>query len=300
MTFRLNFIKHWKLWFALSGAFLVIALLGIFVRGLNYGIDFTGGSQMDLRFQRPVTTAAIRRVLDAHHLNQSTVVYVGQGHQQVLITTPTISEHQRDVLLSQFHRVAPYQEISTSRVSSIIGQQTERTALLAVIIATVAIITYITIRFEFRFALAAIIALLHDVIITVGLIALIHITLTEYFIMAVLTIFGYSVNDTIIIFDRIRENLHKQRKNEPLEDVVNRSLNQVLVRSINTSSTVLIALAALLAFGGASIRDFSATMLIGVFLGTYSSIFIASPVWILWRKRDDARRRQMPRPVRAD
>ncbi|MCY0877782.1 MAG: protein translocase subunit SecF [Firmicutes bacterium] len=300
MTFRLNFIKHWKLWFTLSGAFLLIALFGIFVRGLNYGIDFTGGSQMDLKFDRPVTTVAVRRVLDAHHLNQSTVVYVGQGQRQVLITTPTISEQLRDTLLSQFHRVAPYQEISTSRVSSIIGKQTERTALLAVIIATVAIITYITIRFEFRFALAAIIALLHDVIITVGLIALIHITLTEYFIMAVLTIFGYSVNDTIIIFDRIRENLHKQRKNEPLEDVVNRSLNQVLVRSINTSSTVLIALAALLIFGGASIRDFSATMLIGVFLGTYSSIFIASPVWILWRKRDDARRRQMVRPARAD
>jgi preprotein translocase subunit SecF len=236
-------------------------------------------------------------VLDAQHLHGSTIVYLGSGQRQVLITTPAISEHERDTLLTQLHRVAPFKEISTNRVSAIVGRETERIAVVAVAIATVAIILYITLRFEFRFALAAIIALLHDVLITVGMIALIHIQLSEYFIMAVLTIFGYSVNDTIIIFDRIRENLHKRRKQEALEEVVNRSLNQVLVRSINTSSTVLIAVAALLIFGGSSIRDFSLTMLIGVFLGTYSSIFIASPVWILWRNRDDRRRAHKPRPA---
>lgn len=299
MTFRLNFLRHWKLWFALSGALMVIALGSFFVRGLNYGIDFTGGTQMDLKFHQVVSVPKIRSVLDRYHLSQSTIVYVGHSQQEVLITTPTISEHERTALLGHLNRVGAYQEVSTSRVSSIIGQQTERTALLAVLIATVAIIIYITIRFEFRFALAAIIALLHDVFITVGLIAFIHIQLSEYFIMAVLTIFGYSVNDTIIIFDRIRENLQRQRKNEPLDDVVNKSLNQVLVRSINTSSTVLIALAALLVFGGSSIKDFSLTMLLGVFLGTYSSIFIASPVWILWRRHDDAKRKKgnVPSPA---
>jgi preprotein translocase subunit SecF len=134
--------------------------------------------------------------------------------------------------------------------------------------------------------LSGIIAMIHDVIITVGLIALIHIQITEYFIMAVLTIFGYSITDKIIVFDRIRENLPKKKKQDALEDLVNKSLNQVLVRSINTSTTVTIALLALLIFAGASIRDFALTMLFGVIFGTYSSIFIASPIWLLWRKRD--------------
>jgi preprotein translocase subunit SecF len=284
MQFHFDFVRRWKIWFAFSGTLIVIALLALLFRGLNYGIDFTGGTQMDLKFNRPVAEAVLRGTLDRFHLPDSTIVYVGHGNREVLITTPTISEGERNALLAAFGRIAPFQALSTSRVSSVIGQETERTALLAVLLATVGIILYIAARFEFRFAISAIIALIHDVFITVGMIALIHITLSQYFVMAVLTIFGYSVNDTIIIFDRIRENLNKQKRGEPLDEVVNRSLNQVLVRSINTSSTVLIALAALLVFGGASIRDFSLTMLIGVFLGTYSSIFIASPVWLLWRQ----------------
>lgn len=300
MKIQLDFIKHYKLWFVLSGILVVVALFGIFVRGLNYGIDFTGGTQMQLKFSHPITTAAVSRVLDAQRLNQSQVVFVGKGSRQVQITTPTISEGQRNTVLAKMKSVGKYQEISTNRVSSVIGQQTERTALIAVLIATAAIILYIAVRFEIRFALAGIIALLLDVVMTVGVIALIHVVLTTYFIMAVLTIFGYSMNDRIIVFDRIRENLHKQRKGEPLQEVVNRSLNQVVMRSINTSSTVMLALAALLVFGGSTIKDFALTMLVGVFLGTFTSLFIASPVWMLWRLRDDERRRTSPRPARAD
>ena len=285
MNFHFDFVRRWKIWFAFSGTLVVIAILAITLRGLNYGIDFTGGTQMDLRFSHAVTDVAIKQSLATQGLGSSSVLFVGSGHKEALITTPTISETERTKVLGSLQRdVAPFQEISTSRVSSVIGQQTERTALLAVLLATVGIILYIAIRFEFRFAISAIIALVHDVLITVGLIALIHISLSQYFVMAVLTIFGYSVNDTIIIFDRIRENLQRQKRSEPLEDLVNRSLNQVLVRSINTSSTVLLALAAILIFGGSTIKDFASTMLIGVFLGTYSSIFIASPVWLLWRQ----------------
>ncbi|MDA8205424.1 MAG: protein translocase subunit SecF [Thermaerobacter sp.] len=299
MKIQLDFVKHYKLWFLLSGMLVLVALLGIFMRGLNYGIDFTGGTQMVVKYPRPVTSAAVSRVLKKENLSQSQVLFMGSSHQEVQITTPTISEHERNLVLAKLKTVGNYQEISTNRVSGIVGAQTGRTALLAVLIATAAIIIYIAIRFEMRFALAGIIALLLDVVITVGVVALIHVTLTVYFIMAVLTIFGYSMNDRIIVFDRIRENLHKQRKNEPLEDVVNRSLNQVVMRSINTSSTVMLALAALLILGGASLRDFSVTMLLGVFFGTFTSLFVASPVWMLWRKRDDVRRGG-GRPARAD
>ncbi|MCY0886761.1 MAG: protein translocase subunit SecF [Firmicutes bacterium] len=286
MTRSIDFVHRWRIWFAISGTLIVVAVLSLALRGLNYGIDFTGGTQFDLTFHQAVSTAAIRRVLDRQGVHGSTIVYVGHGRRQVLITTPNIPESTRNALLGQLSRqVGPYHEVSTDRVSATIGRQTERTALLAVLVATVAIVGYITLRFEFRFAVAAIVALIHDVVISVGLIALIHIQLTVYFVMAVLTIFGYSVNDTIIIFDRIRENLGRRKKGEPLDELVNRSLNQVLVRSINTSSTVLIALLALFLFGGSSIKDFTLTMLLGVFFGTYSSIFIASPLWLLWRGR---------------
>ncbi|POB10707.1 MAG: protein translocase subunit SecF [Sulfobacillus thermosulfidooxidans] len=295
MRYHFEFVRHWKTWFVLSGLLVILALGAFFIRGLNYGIDFTGGTQMNLQFLRPVTVTQIDHVLDADHLNGSTVVFLGKGHDNVLITTPTISEHERDALLSQLsRRVGAFKEISTSRVSSIIGKQTEQRALIAVVLAVIAIILYITIRFEWRFALSGILAMLHDVIITVGLIALIHIQITEYFIMAVLTIFGYSITDKIIVFDRIRENLAVRKKNDPLDDLVNKSLNQVLVRSINTSTTVIIALLALLIFAGSSIRDFALTMLFGVIFGTYSSIFIASPIWLLWTKREKGKGKSRP------
>lgn len=293
MRFHFRFIPHWKTWLMVSGIMVVLALGAFFIRGLNYGIDFTGGSQMNLKFNHAVTTTAIKTVLVQNHVVGSTVVFIGTGRKNVLITTPTISEHQRGALLGQFgKKIGSFDEISTTRVSSIIGQQTEQRALLAVIIAIVAIILYITVRFEWKFALSGIIAMVHDVVITVGLIALIHIQLTEYFIMAVLTIFGYSITDKIIVFDRIRENLKKKKKNDPLDELVNTSLNQVLVRSINTSTTVAIALLALLIFAGSSIRDFALTMFIGVIVGTYSSIFIASPIWLRWHLADESKRKR--------
>ncbi len=292
MRYHFQFVRPWKTWFAVSSILVVLALGAFFIRGLNYGIDFTGGTQMNLQFAHRVTGTSLKTVLDKDHLSGSTVVFLGSTGKNVLITTPTISEHQRDSLLSQFTgQVGKFSEISTSRVSSIIGKQTEQRALIAVGLAVLAIILYITIRFEWRFALSGIIAMVHDVIITVGLIALIHIQITEYFIMAVLTIFGYSITDKIIVFDRIRENLAVRKKSEPLEELVNKSLNQVLVRSINTSTTVIIALLALLLFAGSSIRDFALTMLIGVVFGTYSSIFIASPIWLLWTKREQGKKK---------
>jgi preprotein translocase subunit SecF len=301
MRFHFSFVQHWKAWFVVSGLLVLIGLGAFFIRGLNYGIDFTGGTQLDLRFHHAVTATAITNTLDGLHLNGSTVVFLGKGRSNTEITTPNISQGERDqVLATLSSKVGAFTEVSTNRVSSVIGKETEQRALLAVLIAMVAIVLYMTIRFEWRFALAGIAAMAHDVIITVGLIALIHIQLSENFIMAVLTIFGYSITDKIIVFDRIRENLHTQKKNDPIEDLVNTSLNQVVVRSIYTSVTVLIALAALLIFAGSTIRDFSATMFIGVAFGTYSSLFIASPIWMLWHKRQVPQKKPRRRSVELE
>ncbi len=291
MRFNVQFIQHWKMWFVVSLLLVLVGIGGFFIRGLNYGIDFTGGTQFNLAFRHQVTTTKIQNTLGALHIVGSTVVFLGHGRQHVQISTPNISERERSSVLGALrHSVGAFKEISSSRVSSTIGKQTERRALIAVVIAMVAIVIYMTIRFELRFALAGIAAMVHDVIITVGLIALIHIQLTVYFIMAVLTIFGYSITDKIIVFDRIRENLHLRKKHEELEAMVNLSLNQVVVRSLYTSVTVLIALAALLLFAGSSIRDFSLTMFLGVMFGTYSSLFIASPLWMLWRKKEQPKK----------
>ena len=301
MRFQFSFIQHWKRWFVFSGLLILIALGGFFVRGLNYGIDFTGGTQLNLRFHHNVTTTAILHTLDTLHLSGSSVVFLGHGRTNAEITTPSISQSQRDQVLHVLTtKVGTFTEVSTNRVSSVIGQETERRALIAVLIAMVAIVLYMTIRFEWRFALAGIAAMAHDVIITVGLIALIHIQLSENFIMAVLTIFGYSITDKIIVFDRIRENLHARKKNQSLEDLVNTSLNQVVVRSIYTSVTVLIALAALLLFAGSTIRDFSLTMFFGVLFGTYSSLFIASPVWMLWRNKQVPQKKRPRRSIELE
>lgn len=292
MRFHWAFTRHTRIWFAISALLVLVAIVGLAWRGLNYGIDFTGGTQMDLKFAQNTQVAQVERVLAQNGLGDSTVVRLGQTGNEFLITTPNISETQRNTLLEKLRtQVGAFQEVSTNRVSSIIGQQTEQKALIAVLIAIAAIILYITIRFEFRFALSGILAMVHDVVITVGLIALIHIQLSQYFIMAILTIFGYSITDKIIVFDRIRENLQRRRKQEGYEEMVDLSLNQVLVRSIYTSTTVLIALATLLAFAGSNIRDFSLTMFIGVAVGTYSSICIASPIWLILRQREERRAR---------
>lgn len=296
MRFHWAFTRHTRIWFTISALLVLVAIVGLAWRGLNYGIDFTGGTQMDLKFAQNTQVAQVERVLAQNGLGDSTVVRLGQTGNEFLITTPSISQSQRDNLLQKLKTdVGRFQEVSTNRVSSIIGQQTEQKALIAVLIAIAAIILYITIRFEFRFALSGILAMVHDVLITVGLIALIHIQLSQYFIMAILTIFGYSITDKIIVFDRIRENLQRRRKQEGYEEMVDLSLNQVLVRSIYTSTTVLIALATLLAFAGSNIRDFSLTMFIGVAVGTYSSICIASPIWLILRQREE--RRARPRAV---
>lgn len=292
--FHFDFVGHFKTWFIVSAVFVAVALGGFFIRGLNYGIDFTGGTQFQLRFQHGVTVTRLQRTLQSIHITGSTVVFLGKGTKFVQIQTPTISEAQRTEVLNRIRQQeGPYVEVSTNRISSIIGRQTETRALIAVVVAMAAIVLYIAMRFEWRFSLAGIAAMVHDVIIAVGLVALIHIQLSEYFIMAVLTIFGYSITDKIIVFDRIRENLHRRRKGESIEEMVNLSLNQVLVRSLYTSITVLIALATLLLFAGSTIRDFSLTMFLGVTFGTYSSLFVASPIWMLWRKKE---RPRSPRP----
>lgn len=302
MKLALKVVGRRRLWFTLSGAMAVVALLALVGnrvttgRALNYGIDFTGGIIADLRFDQPTTAGAIRDALAERGLGEAVIRSTGEGGREFLITTRPLGEEERRGVLSHLHdRVGAFQQLSLDVVTPVVGAELRRVALLGVLLATLGMLVYISYRFEWRFGLAAIVALLHDVFLTVGFFALFRLPVDTSFIAAVLTVFGYSINDTIIVFDRIRENLARQRR-EPLEDLVDRSVNQVLTRSVNTVVTVLLAVAAVYLFGGRTTKDLSLALLVGISFGAYSSIFLASPLYVAIVERAQ-RGRRTPAPA---
>lgn len=299
---RPHFIHLRRYWYALS---LLVILPGLVAllwhkahdgRFLNWGIDFTGGSLIELRFNRAVELPEIRSVLARYGLEAAEVQQ--SGHADFLIRTRELTEEEGRIIIGDLDRqLGGATLLRNERVGAKIGSELAAKALTALFVGLILMGIYITVRFEFKQGVAAVVALFHDVLVTVGLLALFWIPVDSSFVPAILTVIGYSINDTIIIFDRIRENMRQIRKGETLEDVVNASLWQTLARSINTVLTVLFMLLALYFLGGSTLRHFILTMLIGIISGCYSSICNASPIWVdlkLWE-----RRRPQARPARA-
>jgi len=279
---RIDFIGRSKLWIALSALVILIGLAALFLRGLNLGIDFEGGTLLQLRFEKTPTTNEIRTALADYGLQKSGVQL--SGGNTALIRTRDLSDQERqNVLTGLKTKLGNYEILRVEKVGAVVSQELRNNAFLALTIASLLMLVYITLRFEFKFAVAGILALIHDVLITVGLFALFQVEIDSTFVAAILTIVGYSINDTIVVFDRIRENLKKRRK-EPLAELVNTSIRETLTRSINTSLTTLFTVLALLFFGGETTKVFALAIFIGLTSGTYSSIFIASPIWYLWRR----------------
>ncbi|MBX5475529.1 MAG: protein translocase subunit SecF [Clostridia bacterium] len=302
--FHFPFMRWRKYWIALSTVLLVVTVAALIVNTatlgmpLNFGIDFTGGTLVDVKFGKPAALADIRATYEAHGVRDIVVqAFESSGNREFKLTTPAISEDEEVKILEELgKKFGGYELVSKDKVSPVIGSELRRDAILAVGLATVAMIVYLTIRFEIRFAIAAIAAMLHDILLTVGTFAVFRLPVDTSFVVAVLTVYGYSVNDTIIIFDRIRERLHARRK-EPLEELINVSINQTLSRTINTVVTVLLALFAVLIFGGSSIHVLALALIVGIVLGTYSSIFVASPVYLYLVQRSE--RRAQARIARA-
>lgn len=293
MDMQIRIIKYSKRWITLSLILIVISIGGFFMKGLNYGIDFSGGSLFQLKFEKPVTLRELNPVLDnisrtiPEFSSNSRKVQVSEGND-VIIRTQEISESEKGEFLEELKEVGNFEITREDKVGASIGAELKRSAILALAIGAVMIVGYITMRFEFRFAVAAVIALVHDIIIAVGGIALLGYEVDTPFIAAVLTILGYSINNTIVVFDRIRETL--RRKNDlTFAELLDKSINQVIIRSINTSVTTLLAILAVLIFGGDSLRTFITTLLIGILAGTYSSIFIATPLIYLFEKNRDGK-----------
>lgn len=279
---RVAIIGKSKIWLGISAVLILVSLGAIFTKGLNLGIDFTGGNLFEFKFERPVTLAEINPVLDevAKEVSQfspnSRIAQVDENGI-LLVRTQTLSDEERGVALETIKNFGSYEILKAEKVGATVGKELVTGALWSLLLGSLLIIAYISIRFEFRFALGGIISLLHDIIIAVGIISILGFEINSSFIAAILTILGYSINDTIVVYDRIRENM-KRHKGVSLKENIDNSVNEVMVRSLNTSFTTLLAVLAVLIFGGDSLKSFMVTLLVGIGIGTYSSVFVASPV----------------------
>jgi preprotein translocase subunit SecF len=281
----MKIIEKTKIWFTMSLLIIVIGMGFLVTKGLNLGIDFKGGTALTIGMNQQFNKAAVDKIVDKVAKGEYLSKTVDNGKDiEITVKTDVLSPNQIGTMVKEITtNFKSSKLISQDTVGGSIGSELESKAITALIIATLCMLVYVGIRFEFKFGTAAIIALLHDVLITIGVYAVFRIPVNAPFIAAILTVIGYSINDTIVIFDRIRENQKIMRKS-PIEEIVNKSVTQTFARSINTVTTVLISIIAVYALVP-SIRELSGPLIIGIAVGCYSSIFIASPVWVLLKKR---------------
>ncbi|HID81739.1 MAG TPA: protein translocase subunit SecF [Chromatiales bacterium] len=277
---HINFMGKRKLALMFSIALVVISLAAIVMRGLNLGIDFTGGTLLEVGYQQPADLDNIRKTLSDAGYDNATAQYFGSSNEVLIRLAPREGEDKADIgdkIMSQLKQVSNG-EAEQRRIEFVgpqIGEELRDDGGLAMIYALAGILIYVALRFEFRFSLGAIIALVHDVVIVIGFFALTQIEFDLTVLAAVLAVIGYSLNDTIVVYDRIRENFRMMRKGSS-EEIVNTSINHTLARTLMTSFTTAIVLLALFFVGGEVIHSFSIALLVGVVIGTYSSIYVAS------------------------
>lgn len=279
---KFDFINNRRMAYIISTVIILVGLISIIFQGFNYGIDFAGGTLLQIRFDKSVSTTELRNVLSEFNLSQSTIQNLSEN--EFVIRTEKIDSEQRKEILSAFREnLAGLDVLRVESVGPVIGENLKKLALSALFFAFIGITLYITMRFEFKFSIVSILALLHDCLIVLGIFSLLQKEITISVMAAVLTIIGYSLNNTIVILDRLRENI-KFKTREPFENLINRSINQSLSRTINTALTTIIPVLALYFFGGNILSDFALALFIGMVAGTYSSIFIASPLLLEWNK----------------
>jgi preprotein translocase subunit SecF len=298
----INFIGNRRVAFIISAAFLVVTAVSLIYHplrkgmGPNLSIDFTGGTLIQLQFEKPVVDdlGDIRSIISELGFGSPEVKTIGaRTDNEIQITVKrqaegTLVGDEIKTALSQQYAENPFDLRREEKVGPKIGGELQQKAILAILLSLVAIVIYIGIRFHLPFGIAAIIALFHDVLITIGVFSLFNIEISLPIIAALLTIVGYSLNDTIVVFDRIRENLAGGLSKASFEDKINSSINQCLSRTIITSITTFVVVAVIYAFfftSGDVLEYFSLALIAGVIVGTYSSMFIASPVLVLWNKK---------------
>lgn len=289
-TTKIDFVGHQFKAFLFSGIIIVGSVLSMFVQGLNFGIDFSGGTLLQIRFSQEISLHEIRKALENIGLGDVTIQEVGSP-QEVMIRVEKVDEQQQkrqiEEIMASINTLSGDSPPDLRRVEFVgpqVGRELIERGLLAVFYSTFAILAYVWWRFELPYGVGAVLAMIHDPFVIVGFFSITQREFTLTVVAAILTVIGYSVNDTIVVFDRIREE-RKRRKNQSLSEIINIAINATLSRTIITSWTVVLVLLAMVVVGSSVIFDFSLAMLIGVVIGTYSSIFVASPVVLLMEKR---------------
>ncbi|TSC65382.1 MAG: preprotein translocase subunit SecF [Candidatus Doudnabacteria bacterium Gr01-1014_77] len=294
----LNIIKHYKFWFSVSAVLFIAAVISLSMYGLRPGLDFTGGSLAQISFKTQPNIQAIKD--EVSKVVENAAVQTA-GETDVIIKTKALEKEELDKIYAGLRATqGEFVEKSYNLIGPIVSKELVWKAIWQLVLVSLGIVFYIAYAFRkitkpitsWKFGWAAIIALLHDLVIVLGLFSILghfaHVEVDTMFVTALLTVLGFSVHDTIVVFDRIRENLRIEA-GKPIEEIVNHSINQTIVRSLNTSLTVLFVLLSLLLFGGATIKYFVLALFVGVIAGTYSSIFIASPILVIWEKWQNRR-----------
>lgn len=294
---RVYHFMRYKWWFLGSlTAVTVFAIVAVFIVGLDLGIDFKGGVRMEFSLEQDATVDDIRSVVSGTGVAEPVVQSVGTPAtgSAFMVTAQQMEQAQIDEVKAELGILYGLDEESTAveQVSGSFSQNTTNKAFIAIAIAIVLIVLYMVWRFEFKFAIPAIFALVHDVGLTLGIYAASNRLVTSATVAAILTILGYSVHDTIVIYDRMRENTLLMKK-ETYGDMVDLSIRQTMVRSINTTVAVLLPLLAILIFGGPTLKDFAMALTIGVVAGTYSSFFVAAPLVTIWKEREPRYRKRL-------
>lgn len=283
---QVNFVKHRKRFFLLSSIMVTAGILVLFIAKLNLGIDFASGTRIEVLANDRLTAEQVQSEFESLGLEPNEVVLSGNDNEIGVARFVGVLEKDKIAEVKNHFQKQFGNEPNVSTVSPVVGKELARNALIAVLIASVGIIIYVSIRFEFFMALASIVALIHDAFFTITFFSITRLEVDITIIAAVLTVIGYSINDTIVTFDRIKENMKKKKRVKTFDDlaeIVNKSLQQTFTRSINTVITVIFAVVALLIFGSSSILNFSIALLIGLISGTYSSLFIAAQLWLVWK-----------------
>jgi preprotein translocase subunit SecF len=291
---NINFIGLRNKTFVFSAVLIIlgiIALVMVTMGKANESVDFTGGTSLHLRFAQSESISELRNALSRGGLADAQIQEVaGTNKREFFLKTKTMGTGTEKVqdkissVLSQTLQGKKFEILSSNMVGSSVGKTLKKNAIIAIVLSLIGIIIYIWVRFDLVFGVAATIATFHDVLAMLGIFYLLNLEMNILFITALLTIAGYSLTDTVVVFDRIRENMVKMKSKADLADVINLSINEVLSRTLITSLTVLLVIIALVVLGGPVLFDFSLALLIGVLIGTYSSIFVASPLVYLWRR----------------
>jgi len=283
VKFNFPFMKYRKIWIGISLLFVVLSFALLFTKGLNLSVDFTGGLVFQVKFAQDATVADVRASLDKIGQGQATIQKYDNGNFLIRLQAPdeAIRQQVTDQLKADFEGT---EILQIDKVGPVVGGELRRQAVIALVLALIGILVYMAFRFRFRFGVAAVIALFHDTAIMLGIYSLTGKEISVTFIAAVLTIVGYSLNDTIVVMDRIRENWKDVRSTGVVE-VINASINETLTRTINTALTTLLPVLAMLFFGGEVIANFAFAFLIGIVFGTYSSIYVAGSIVAEWYLR---------------